>query len=187
MTSPVSHRRRPPPTVPGAVPGGPSRARCWGSPSRARGSAHGPSIASGSALPAVDHLATYRPAMPLRIYSRDGVLLAEYGIERREFTPLAQIPLRVRHALLAAEDAPFLRTRAGGLQRPAARDVDQPRRRSFGAGRQHDLDAGRAQLLPDARQADQPQARGDPDGLQARTGLRQGQAARAVHEPDLPR
>ncbi|WDD91252.1 PBP1A family penicillin-binding protein [Burkholderia sp. FERM BP-3421] len=58
-------------------------------------------------LPAVDHLASYRPAMPLRIYSRDGVLLAEYGIERREFTPLAQIPQRVRHALLAAEDARF--------------------------------------------------------------------------------
>ncbi|WP_323120448.1 penicillin-binding protein 1A [Burkholderia alba] len=58
-------------------------------------------------LPAVDHLATYRPAMPLRIYSRDGVLLAEYGIERREFVPIGQIPPRVRHALLAAEDARF--------------------------------------------------------------------------------
>ena len=58
-------------------------------------------------LPSVDHLAQYSPALPLRIYSSEGVLLAEYGEERREFLPLAQIPLRMRQALLAIEDARF--------------------------------------------------------------------------------
>ncbi|SFH89529.1 penicillin-binding protein 1A [Collimonas sp. OK307] len=58
-------------------------------------------------LPAVDHLAQYSPALPLRIYSSEGVLLAEYGEERREFLPVAQIPLRMRQALLAIEDARF--------------------------------------------------------------------------------
>ncbi|MEO6921573.1 MAG: PBP1A family penicillin-binding protein [Collimonas sp.] len=58
-------------------------------------------------LPAVDHLARYNPALPLRIYSSEGILLAEYGEERREFVPIGQIPLVMRQALLAIEDARF--------------------------------------------------------------------------------
>ncbi|KVL95137.1 penicillin-binding protein 1A [Burkholderia stagnalis] len=71
-------------------------------------------------LPSVEHLAVYRPALPLRIFSRDGDLLAEYGVERREFVPLERIPPLMRHALLAAEDAQFYRHGAvdvGGLAR----------------------------------------------------------------------
>lgn len=58
-------------------------------------------------LPAVDHLAAYAPVLPLRIYDRDGNLLAEYGEERRDFVPLDRIPLQVRQALLAIEDARY--------------------------------------------------------------------------------
>ena len=58
-------------------------------------------------LPAVEHLAQYKPALPLRIFSSEGELLAEYGEERREFLPLKEIPLRMRQALLAIEDARF--------------------------------------------------------------------------------
>ncbi|MBJ7311166.1 penicillin-binding protein 1A [Rugamonas sp. CCM 8940] len=58
-------------------------------------------------LPAVDSLARYRPALPLRIFSAEGTLLAEYGEERREFVPIARIPLVMRQALLAIEDARF--------------------------------------------------------------------------------
>ncbi|QAU33855.1 PBP1A family penicillin-binding protein [Janthinobacterium sp. 17J80-10] len=58
-------------------------------------------------LPAVDHLATYEPVLPLRIYDRDGNLLGEYGEERRDFVPLERIPLKVRQALLAIEDARY--------------------------------------------------------------------------------
>jgi len=58
-------------------------------------------------LPPVEHLAQYKPALPLRIFSSEGELLAEYGEERREFLPLKEIPLRMRQALLAIEDARF--------------------------------------------------------------------------------
>lgn len=58
-------------------------------------------------LPSVDQLAQYRPPLPLRIYSSEGVLLAEYGVERRDFVPIEHIPLRMRQALLAIEDARF--------------------------------------------------------------------------------
>jgi membrane carboxypeptidase/penicillin-binding protein len=71
-------------------------------------------------LPSVEHLAVYRPALPLRIFSRDGDLLAEYGVERREFVPLERIPPLMRSALLAAEDAQFYKhgaVDAGGLAR----------------------------------------------------------------------
>ncbi|WP_265583837.1 transglycosylase domain-containing protein [Chitinimonas koreensis] len=58
-------------------------------------------------LPSVDGLALQRPAQPLRIYSSDGELLAEYGEERRELTPLAEMPAQLRQAVLAIEDARF--------------------------------------------------------------------------------
>ncbi|AOI94350.1 penicillin-binding protein 1A [Burkholderia sp. LA-2-3-30-S1-D2] len=77
-------------------------------------------------LPSVEHLAVYRPALPLRIFSRDGELLAEYGVERREFVPLERIPPLMRHALLAAEDAKFYQHGAidiGGLARATFANV----------------------------------------------------------------
>ncbi|KVF77377.1 penicillin-binding protein [Burkholderia sp. FL-7-2-10-S1-D7] len=77
-------------------------------------------------LPSVEHLADYRPALPLRIFSRDGELLAEYGVERREFVPLERIPPLMRHALLAAEDAKFYQHGAidiGGLARATFANV----------------------------------------------------------------
>ncbi|AFQ52143.1 penicillin-binding protein 1A [Burkholderia cepacia] len=77
-------------------------------------------------LPSVEHLAVYRPALPLRIFARGGELLAEYGIERREFVPLERIPPLMRQALLAAEDAKFYRHGAidvGGLARATFANV----------------------------------------------------------------
>ena len=43
-------------------------------------------------LPDISGLTDYRPKLPLRVYSADGVLLGEFGEERRTFTPIAQIP-----------------------------------------------------------------------------------------------
>jgi penicillin-binding protein 1A len=34
-------------------------------------------------LPSLDALTNYQPKLPLRVYSEDGYLLAEYGEERR--------------------------------------------------------------------------------------------------------
>jgi penicillin-binding protein 1A len=58
-------------------------------------------------LPAIDSLTDYRPKLPLRVYSADGVLLAEFGEERRNFVPIGQIPQVMKDAVLAAEDARF--------------------------------------------------------------------------------
>ena len=58
-------------------------------------------------LPEISSLTDYRPKLPMRIYSADGVLLGEYGEERRNFTPIAQIPKVMQDAVLAAEDARF--------------------------------------------------------------------------------
>ena len=58
-------------------------------------------------LPEVSGLTDYRPKLPMRIYSADAVLLGEYGEERRNFTPLAQIPKVMQEAVLASEDARF--------------------------------------------------------------------------------
>ncbi len=58
-------------------------------------------------LPEVSALSDYRPKLPLRVYSAEGELLAEYGEERRELTPISQIPQVMKDAVLAAEDARF--------------------------------------------------------------------------------
>ena len=58
-------------------------------------------------LPEISGLLDYRPKLPMRVFSSDGVLLGEYGEERRNFTPLAQIPKVMQHAVLASEDARF--------------------------------------------------------------------------------
>ncbi len=58
-------------------------------------------------LPEISGLTDYRPKLPMRIYSADGVLLGEFGEERRNFVPSAQIPQVMKHAVLAIEDARF--------------------------------------------------------------------------------
>ncbi len=58
-------------------------------------------------LPEIGGLADYRPKLPMRIYSADGILLGEIGEERRNFVPAAQIPKVVKDAVLAIEDARF--------------------------------------------------------------------------------
>jgi len=58
-------------------------------------------------LPEISGLMDYRPKLPMRIFSADGVQLGEFGEERRTFTPLAQIPKVMQEAVLASEDARF--------------------------------------------------------------------------------
>jgi len=58
-------------------------------------------------LPDVTDLADYRPKLPLRVFSSDGVLIGEFGEERRNLLPIAQIPQVMTHAVLAIEDARF--------------------------------------------------------------------------------
>ncbi|MBL0149229.1 MAG: penicillin-binding protein 1A [Ideonella sp.] len=60
-------------------------------------------------LPPISGLTDYRPKLPLRVLSSDGVLLAEFGEERRRFMPIGKIPKVVQDAVLAIEDARFYR------------------------------------------------------------------------------
>ena len=58
-------------------------------------------------LPDVSALLDYRPKLPLRIFSSEGVLIGEFGEELRNLTPIAQIPKVMKDAVLAIEDANF--------------------------------------------------------------------------------
>ncbi|MDQ7956899.1 MAG: penicillin-binding protein 1A [Rhodocyclaceae bacterium] len=58
-------------------------------------------------LPDVSDLADYRPKLPLRVFTSDGVLMGEFGEERRNLTPISTIPKVMKDAVLAAEDARF--------------------------------------------------------------------------------
>ncbi len=58
-------------------------------------------------LPEISGLTDYRPKLPMRIFSADEVLLGEFGEERRNFAPIAEIPKVMQHAVLAIEDSRF--------------------------------------------------------------------------------
>ena len=58
-------------------------------------------------LPEISGLTDYRPKLPMRVYSADGVLLGEFGEERRNFVPIREIPKVMQDAVLAIEDARF--------------------------------------------------------------------------------
>ncbi len=58
-------------------------------------------------LPSLDVITDYQPKLPLRIVSEEGVLLGEFGEERRSLVALADVPLSVKQAILAAEDSNF--------------------------------------------------------------------------------
>ncbi len=58
-------------------------------------------------LPSIEALTDYRPKVPLRVWSADGVLLGEFGEERRNLVTLQEVPIKLREAILAAEDTNF--------------------------------------------------------------------------------
>ena len=58
-------------------------------------------------LPDISDLSDYRPKLPLRVYSVEGALLGEFGEERRNLTPIADIPEVMKNAVLAIEDTRF--------------------------------------------------------------------------------
>jgi len=64
-------------------------------------------------LPDTSDLADYRPKLPLRIYTADGALMGEFGEERRNLTPIKEIPQVMKDAVLSIEDARFYQH--GGL------------------------------------------------------------------------
>lgn len=58
-------------------------------------------------LPDISELSDYRPKLPLRIFSAEGDLIGEFGEERRNLTPIDEIPKVMTNAVLAIEDSRF--------------------------------------------------------------------------------
>lgn len=58
-------------------------------------------------LPELDSITSYRPKLPLRVFSADKVLLAEFGEERRNVVGIKDIPDVMKKAVLAIEDDRF--------------------------------------------------------------------------------
>jgi len=58
-------------------------------------------------LPSLESMTDYRPKVPLRIFTADDQLIGEFGEERRAVLKLQAVPLRMRQAILAAEDDRF--------------------------------------------------------------------------------
>jgi penicillin-binding protein 1A len=58
-------------------------------------------------LPSLEALTDYQPKIPLRVYTADGVLIGEFGEERRSVVSIAKVPPQLKNAILAAEDERF--------------------------------------------------------------------------------
>ena len=58
-------------------------------------------------LPKIDKLQDYKPNLASQIISKDGVILAELGLEKREIVEMKDVPARVIDAFLSAEDDKF--------------------------------------------------------------------------------
>ncbi len=58
-------------------------------------------------LPDITEMSTYSPKLPLRVFSSEGYLIGEFGEERRQLTPIKDIPKVMKDAVLAIEDSRF--------------------------------------------------------------------------------
>jgi penicillin-binding protein 1A len=58
-------------------------------------------------LPDISDLANYKPKLPLRVFTADGQLMGEFGEERRNLTPIKEIPKVMKDAVLSIEDNRF--------------------------------------------------------------------------------
>ncbi len=61
----------------------------------------------GLDLPPLDKVLNYQPKLPLQVFTADGVEIAQFGAERRQFVPIAKIPKLMQDAVIAVEDARF--------------------------------------------------------------------------------
>lgn len=58
-------------------------------------------------LPPLDPVLDYRPRQPLQVFTADGIEIAQFGSERRQFVPIEQVPRLLHDAVLAIEDTGF--------------------------------------------------------------------------------
>jgi penicillin-binding protein 1A len=72
------------------------------------GTAGGVLFAYSSDLPQITALDHYAPGTITRVLGRDGALVGEFATERREIVAYQDIPVVLRHAIMAAEDQHFM-------------------------------------------------------------------------------
>ncbi len=60
-------------------------------------------------LPDYKKLSNYQPPISSRVYSNDGILIAEYALEKRLFIPIESVPKKVINSFLSAEDKNFFK------------------------------------------------------------------------------
>src|SRR5690606_10301097 len=58
-------------------------------------------------LPSLEVLTDYRPKIPLQVFTADGVLIGEFGEERRALVRIEDVPDTMKRAIVAAEDERF--------------------------------------------------------------------------------
>lgn len=58
-------------------------------------------------LPSMEDLRSYRPKLPLQIYTEDNVLMGQFGDEKRIYLSMDNTPKILVNAILAAEDTRF--------------------------------------------------------------------------------
>ncbi len=76
-------------------------------------------------LPDINRMADYQPSRATRVYARDGQLLADLYRENRIWVGIDKIPVMVRNAFVATEDAHFYQHHGvdfGGIARAAIAD-----------------------------------------------------------------
>lgn len=66
-----------------------------------------PTVAGTFDLPPIDRIVHYQPKLPLKVLTADGLDIAQFGTERREYVPLDGMPKLLQDAVLAVEDARF--------------------------------------------------------------------------------
>jgi len=87
-------------------------------------------------LPPIDALTDYRPKIPLRVWTAEGLLIGEFGEERRDFIAVADMPDLMKKAILAAEDDRFYEHHGvdyGGIARAALSNFVSGRRGQGGS------------------------------------------------------
>jgi len=68
-------------------------------------------------LPHIDLLEEYQPSGITRMYSKEGEVMAEFFLERREVVSLSRIPLQMQRAFIAMEDHRFYQHRGLDFKR----------------------------------------------------------------------
>jgi penicillin-binding protein 1A len=63
--------------------------------------------ALGIELPSIEPIVDYQPKLPLQVFTADGVEIAQFGEQRRQWVPFGKLPKLLRDAVVAVEDTRF--------------------------------------------------------------------------------